>query len=376
MRRILTVDDDPLITAILARILRGAGHQVHTAETGDEALCLLRSTAFDVAVVDLEMPGADGLTVLAALRAAQPACARILSSGRLDLDSVVAAINRGEIARVLRKPYGPEELLAAVDEQIALVHTRSDAWQLAAAREQQSWFEEAVEAGQLRLAFQPIVDACGRLVAHEGLIRGFHRHLRTPADILAAAERSDMLGHLAAVVASHGAEFLRANPGNHRLFLNLHPRDFGRSDLHRQLAPLIPWAGRVVLEITERAAIHDVPDWHPAVQRLCELGFAIAVDDLGAGYSSLSMLAELDPRFVKVDMSITRGIDGSAQKRRLLDLLCRFAESSGTTLIAEGIETEAEASAVRSCGARWLQGYLFGRPIVPAATTPAARARA
>ncbi len=376
MTRVLTVDDDRMITAILARTLRSAGHQVCTADTGEEALHLLQSTTFDVAVVDLELPGADGLTVLAALRAAQPACARILSSGQLDLDSVVAAINRGEIARVLRKPYGAEELLAAVDEQISMVRTRSDAWRLAVAREQQTWVEEAVGAGQLRLAFQPIVDAAGTLVAHEGLIRGFHPHLRTPADILSAAESSGMLGELASVVAARGAEFLHAHPGDHLLFLNLHPRDFGQRDLLRRLAPLLPWASRVVLEITERAAIHDVPDWHPAVKRLCERGFAIAVDDLGAGYSSLSMLAELDPRFVKVDMSIIRGIDRSPQKRRLLDLLCRFAEAGGATLIAEGIETDAEAEVTRACGAKWLQGYLFGRPELPVVGIAPMRAQA
>jgi len=93
-----------------------------------------------------------------------------------------------------------------------------------------------------------------------------------------------------------------------------------------------------------------------------EMGFSIAVDDLGAGYSSLSVLAELQPRFIKVDMSIVRGIDTEPRKQRLVDLLTRFAEATGATLIAEGVETTEEAEALRSCGAHWLQGYLFGRP--------------
>ena len=97
MARILTVDDDELITTVLVRALSTAGHEVHCAGTGDEAIRLMHLHRFDVAVVDLELPGTDGLSVLAALRGAQPACGRILSSGRLDLASVVDAVNRGEV---------------------------------------------------------------------------------------------------------------------------------------------------------------------------------------------------------------------------------------------------------------------------------------
>ena len=92
------------------------------------------------------------------------------------------------------------------------------------------------------------------------------------------------------------------------------------------------------------------------------MGFAIAVDDLGAGYSSLSVLAELQPSFIKVDMSIVRGIDCDPRKQRLVDLLCRFADATDATLIAEGVETGEEAAALRECGAHLLQGYLFGKP--------------
>jgi EAL domain-containing protein (putative c-di-GMP-specific phosphodiesterase class I)/CheY-like chemotaxis protein len=364
--RILTVDDDELINTILVRALSGAGHEVHSAYTGDEAMRLMQDHRFDVAVVDLELPGADGLSVLAALRGVQPACGRILSSGRLDLASVVDAVNRGEVGRVLSKPYQVQVLLQAVSEQLAALEVRSQAWRQAVDRERRSWFHEAVDAGQLRLAFQPIIDAdSGTTVAQEGLLRGFHPRLRSPADILEVAESADLLGELASVVAARGAEFLTVAPAEQLLFLNLHPRDFGQDDLERRLSPLLPWATRVVLEITERAAIHEVPSGHATIQRLSELGFGIAVDDLGAGYSSLSMLAELDPRYVKVDMSIIRGIDTTPHKRRVLELLCRFADAGGATLIAEGIETEAEADVVRACGARWLQGYLYGRPALP-----------
>jgi EAL domain-containing protein (putative c-di-GMP-specific phosphodiesterase class I) len=86
------------------------------------------------------------------------------------------------------------------------------------------------------------------------------------------------------------------------------------------------------------------------------------VDDLGAGYNSLSVLAELQPAFMKIDMSIVRHIEHDERKQRLVELLSRFAGATQTKLIVEGIETEEEASVVRRIGADYLQGYLFGRP--------------
>jgi EAL domain-containing protein (putative c-di-GMP-specific phosphodiesterase class I) len=78
-------------------------------------------------------------------------------------------------------------------------------------------------------------------------------------------------------------------------------------------------------------------------------------------------LAELKPRFIKLDMSIVRDADRLSHKQRLIDLLCRFADATDALLVAEGIETEAEATTVRECGAHLLQGYLIGRPRLPAA---------
>ena len=126
--------------------------------------------------------------------------------------------------------------------------------------------------------------------------------------------------------------------------------------------PLAPWAQRIVLEITERSKLQGLDQWERSVEAVTELGFSVAVDDLGAGYSSLSVLAELQPSYIKVDMSIVRGVDHEPQKRRLVELLCRFAEATDALLVAEGVETPEEAETLRAIGAHLLQGYLFGRP--------------
>ena len=86
------------------------------------------------------------------------------------------------------------------------------------------------------------------------------------------------------------------------------------------------------------------------------------MDDLGSGYSALSMLAELQPDFLKVDMSIVRDVDTDTHKRRLVDLLCSFAEATDSRVVAEGVETKTEALALEEAGVQMMQGYLYGMP--------------
>ena len=86
--------------------------------------------------------------------------------------------------------------------------------------------------------------------------------------------------------------------------------------------------------------------WERALERVKHMGFGLAVDDLGSGYSALSMLAELQPDFLKVDMSIVRDVDSDMHKRRLVDLLCSFAEATDSRVVAEGVETRGESIAL------------------------------
>jgi EAL domain-containing protein (putative c-di-GMP-specific phosphodiesterase class I) len=91
-------------------------------------------------------------------------------------------------------------------------------------------------------------------------------------------------------------------------------------------------------------------------------GFRFAVDDLGSGYNSLAVLAELRPAFMKVDRSIVCNVERDEHKQRLLELLSLFARATDTQLVVEGIETETESAVVRKIGVDLLQGYLFGWP--------------
>ena len=136
-------------------------------------------------------------------------------------------------------------------------------------------------------------------------------------------------------------------------------------DLYSPDAALSQVASRVVLEITERAALDHVSDVRTRIASLRALGFRIAIDDLGAGYAGLSSFAQLEPEVVKIDMSLVRDIHLHATKRKLVRSLTSLCADLGLTLVTEGIECAAERDTLVDMGCELLQGYLFARPSHP-----------
>lgn len=367
MSRILVVDDDAGMRDVLRSILLRIGHEVETAVDGMEALAKAVSADYDAAVVDYQIPPPNGLDVLHRLRDIQPKCVRLLMSGTLDLTVVEDAVNRGEIARVIRKPFDGQSFVNALDGAITGRAKLRDVY-IGALREgfdrQRRQLEECLSSDVLTLALQPIVRAGdSALEGYEALLRSKHPSLDTPLALVSAAESQGMLGRLADRVAECAAHILTVMPAELNLFINAHPAELADADeVRRRFARLGPWADRIVIEITERTDVLQIMNWHQVVDILTGNGFRIAVDDLGAGYNSLAVLAELRPAFAKVDMSIVRNIDTDMRKQRLVELLSHVAKATQAQLIVEGIETEAEAAVVRRLGADYLQGFLFGRP--------------
>jgi EAL domain-containing protein (putative c-di-GMP-specific phosphodiesterase class I) len=117
----------------------------------------------------------------------------------------------------------------------------------------------------------------------------------------------------------------------------------------------------LVLEITEHAIVRDYRAFRRGVARLGR-PVRLAVDDAGAGFASLRHILELDPAFVKLDLSLIRDIDHDPAKQALVAGMRHFARSTRRRLIAEGVETAAEAAALRELDIRLGQGYRFGRP--------------
>ena len=119
---------------------------------------------------------------------------------------------------------------------------------------------------------------------------------------------------------------------------------------------------RLVLEITEHEAIEDYGTLAKALAPLRDRGLRVAVDDVGAGYASLRHALQLAPDMVKMDISLTRGIDRDAGRRALASALISFAGETNMTIVAEGIETADELQALRELGIRYGQGFYLSRP--------------
>jgi EAL domain-containing protein (putative c-di-GMP-specific phosphodiesterase class I) len=121
-------------------------------------------------------------------------------------------------------------------------------------------------------------------------------------------------------------------------------------------------AHRVVLEITERASLDNVKDVSSRVKKLKEIGFRIAIDDLGAGYAGLASFTQLDPEVVKIDMSLTRNIDTHHQKQSIVRSMKKLCDDLRVLMVVEGVETKAERDTLVSLGCDIFQGYLFAKP--------------
>jgi EAL domain-containing protein (putative c-di-GMP-specific phosphodiesterase class I) len=150
------------------------------------------------------------------------------------------------------------------------------------------------------------------------------------------------------------------------LFLNASARavedpEWTNGEMDRQLARSGVRPEDVVVEITERVAIVRHDAFQSALRTFKERGFKVAVDDMGAGYSSFQALASIEPDFLKFDVSLVRDIDKSSIKRSLLESLRVLADKIKARVIAEGIEREEERATLQALGIELGQGFLFHR---------------
>jgi EAL domain-containing protein (putative c-di-GMP-specific phosphodiesterase class I) len=145
-------------------------------------------------------------------------------------------------------------------------------------------------------------------------------------------------------------------------FVNLHADELLDEALYDAASPLSALAPEVALEITERSPIDAVPDLRVRRQRLREMGFRLAVDDLGSGYAGLTAYASLEPDFVKLDRGLVVGIDHEPVKSRLVASIVSASRDMGIAVVAEGIEADSERRAMAELGCELMQGYLFRRP--------------
>lgn len=367
---IVLVDDEPAALRGFERTLRSAGYQVEAFVSAREAIARISAGGVHVVVSDISMPEMSGVELLRTIRAHDADLPVVLVTGLPAIESATDAVEYGAFKYIV-KPVEPEDLRKAVERArklYRLARMKREALKLLgsnAVSADRAGLEASFDSAlsTLWMAFQPIVRATDRSVfGYEALLRTDEPTLIRPDLVVDAAERLDTLPRLGRKVRMLAARAMAQAEPDATLFLNLHPLDLADESLFDPLSPLTQLAERVVLEVTERAAIEQVDGVERRVSRLREHGFRIAVDDLGAGYAGLSSFALLEPEIVKLDVSLLRDIDQSPVKQKLVASMTALCKDMGFLVVAEGIETAAERDCVVALGCDLLQGYLFARP--------------
>ncbi len=228
---------------------------------------------------------------------------------------------------------------------------------------------EIIAQRKLSALFQPIMDIkSGEFIGFEGLIRGpADSPLHSPINLFSAAEQQGLSLEVEMLSRQTVLEtFARLNlPGN--LFLNVSPQtmthpSFKNGQTLAYLNQLGIAPERIIIEITENQPTFDFAGMRKALLHYRSMGFKIAIDDLGEGFSSLRLWSELRPEFIKVDMHFVQGVDRDPIKLQFLKSIQHIAESCGTHVIAEGVETDAELRVVKDIGIALGQGYFIARP--------------
>jgi diguanylate cyclase (GGDEF)-like protein/PAS domain S-box-containing protein len=265
-----------------------------------------------------------------------------------------------------------EDLLAAAD--IAMYEAKAaggDRAALFSGREGErlAWIgrvREAIEAGQLVLHSQPIIElASGAMIGEELLVRmrGDRGELLPPHSFLPTAERFGLVREIDLWVMTRAT---RLAAEGRTVSVNLSGRSLGDRRLTDLVAAQLAWngsqPGEVIFEITETAAAQGVEDLSDFAGRLEQTGARVAIDDFGTGFGSLTYLKHLPVRFLKIDMEFIKGMANSVRDRRVVKTIVTIAEGLGMRTIAEGVEDQLTLGMLREYGVSCAQGHYLGRP--------------
>lgn len=360
---VIVIDDDESVASTVASIVSRAGFTVEKFTSAEAARERLSAGGVDVVVSDVMMPEVHGLDLLEQLRRSSVEVPVIFMTGAPKLQDTMRALELGAF-RYLAKPFERAALVRAVEEaikwgrliRVTLNHAPdSERFGL------EQLLDRAFEG--LHIHYQPIVGATsGRVFGYEALMRSSEPALRSPPAVIDAAQKLGRLHALGRHVRKLVAEQMSASKPEAAFFVNLHSADLADPQLFAPDAPLSKHASGVVLELTERESLEGIDDVDRRLAQLRALGYRIAVDDLGAGYAGLSYFSRVKPDIVKIDMSLTRGIDSDPVKRRIVSSICALAKDLAMIVVAEGIETLDEYNTVSGDGVDLVQGYLIGRP--------------
>ena len=218
-------------------------------------------------------------------------------------------------------------------------------------------------SSDLDVVYQPLVDLkSGRLAAVEALVRCRWPQFTNPEVLIKQSVEEGTVGRLGRLIRDVAFDRCKDLP----LFVNIHPHELASRWLVRPDDPINFHGNLVYLEVTESAAFAYFDLCSKVLREVCSrTGAKLVIDDLGAGYSNLKRVIDLQPDVIKIDRALVTGLDTNPRQRILFQHVVRMCKELGARVVAEGIETVDELKAVRDGGADFGQGFLLARPAYP-----------
>lgn len=292
-----------------------------------------------------------------------------LASERMPLKAVVR-VDRAALGAWSQEPYWPIMALStALGGALAAFVLRL----AGRPADPVATLDAAIEGGEFRPYLQPIFElGSENVVGAEILARQIRPsgEVLPPSRFIPLAEQSGRIGAITWRILRQALEeakpLLSRDPA-FKVSVNVTPRHFIEPGFAEELLAVVEAAGarpeQITLELTEREAFEELDDAARLVARIRRLGFRVAIDDVGIGHSGLSQIQKLGADTLKVDKFFVDGITRDASAQVVVEMLMRLAAEMGMTVVAEGIEEEAQASALLSCGVAHGQGYLVSPPL-------------
>jgi EAL domain-containing protein (putative c-di-GMP-specific phosphodiesterase class I) len=218
---------------------------------------------------------------------------------------------------------------------------------------------------QVRCVYQPVVNLkTHEVFAYEALARPTTPEFDGPLSLFAAAVEHSCTGELGRMLREMAIE----DVPNHKLFVNIHPAELNEKWLVQPNDPIFQHGQDIYLEITESIPLSHFSLCQSILSEVRDRGVHLVVDDLGAGYSNLKYIADLNPRVVKLDRGLIAGLSQGTRLYKLVSSIVVLCRDLDAMVVAEGIETVEELDSVIAAGAHYGQGYLLARPAFPLPT--------
>jgi len=397
MLKILVIEDDELIRETLLQLLESQNYRVIVAQNGRVGVQMALSEIPDLILCDVQMPELDGYEVLRTLR--QNSLAATIPFIFLTAQGTKADFRRGmELGGddYLTKPFTKAELLGAISSRISkrqkITQPLTIALQQAEARLNdlvndsttsnpvcpeklalEALLRRALAQGEFQVYYQPQVDiATGQIIGAEALVRWQNpdRGIISPVEFIPLAEETGLIIQIGEWVllsaCAQAASWLEAGFSPFRISVNLSARQLSDPQLKARIVQILETTGldpaNLELEMTESALVENATVAGATLNELKALGIRIAVDDFGTGYATLGYLKQFAFDSLKIDRIFVRNANEDTQNAAITTAVILLGHSLNMTVIAEGVETEAELAFLKKHQCDIMQGYLFSCP--------------